>query len=113
MFAEHSRNELEVAATGDRGKAEALIPAHELVLTRRDRDEPATIRFAVDRRALEAGAHHGSTWVQHMAFLEALRSGGPPAVTAADGALAVAVGAAAERSVRETRPVELRELGYS
>jgi predicted dehydrogenase len=112
MFAENSRNELEVAATGDRGKAEAFVPAHELVLTSRDRDEPATIRFKVDRAAREAGAHHGSTWVEHMAFLEAARSGGPPAVSAREGALAVAVGVAAERSVREGRAVELDEIGY-
>jgi predicted dehydrogenase len=112
MFAENSRNELEVAATGDRGKAEALIPAHELVLTRRDRDEPATIRFKVDPRASEMGAHHGSTWVEHVAFLEAIRSGGPPAVSASDGTLAVGIGVAAELSVREKRPVELHELGF-
>jgi predicted dehydrogenase len=113
MFAENSRNELEVAATGDRGKAEALIPAHQLVLTRRDRDEPATIRFKVDRSLRETGAHHGSTWVEHMAFVQAVRTGGPPAVSAAEGALAVGVGAAAELSVRERRPVELRELGFA
>jgi predicted dehydrogenase len=113
MFAENSRNELEVAATGDRGKAEALIPSHQLVLTRRDRDEPATIRFKLDRSVREAGSHHGSTWVEHLAFVQAVRSGAPPAVSAEEGALAVAVGAAAELSVRERRPVELRELGFA
>lgn len=112
MFAENSRNEMEVVATGDRGKAEASLPAHELVLTRRDRDEPATIRFRVDPRAKQAGAHHGATFLEHVAFLAAIRGGGPPIVSAEDGALAVGVGAAAERSVRERRPVELRELGF-
>ncbi len=112
MFAENSTNEMEVAATGDRGKAEAFLPAHTLVLTRRDRNEPATVRFQVDPRAREAGAHHGSTFLEHLAFLGAIRTGGKPIVSAADGALAVGVGAAAERSVREKRPVELRELGF-
>jgi predicted dehydrogenase len=111
MFAEHSTHELEIAATGDRGKAEAFLPAHRLVLTRRDRDEPATIDFKVDPRARVLGAHHGSTFFEHLAFRDAIRSGGKPVVSVADGALAVAVGAAGERSVREGRPVELRELG--
>jgi predicted dehydrogenase len=111
MFAEHSTHELEIAATGDRGKVEAFLPAHQLVLTRRDRDEPATVEFKVDPRAKLLGAHHGSTFFEHLAFRDAIRSGGKPIVSAADGALAVAVGAAGERSVRERRPVELRELG--
>jgi len=111
MFAEHSTHELEIAATGDRGKVEAFLPAHRLVLTRRDRDEPATVELRVDPRAKQLGAHHGSTFLEHLAFRDAIRSGGRPIVSAADGALAVAVGAAGERSVRERRPVELRELG--
>jgi myo-inositol 2-dehydrogenase / D-chiro-inositol 1-dehydrogenase len=111
MFAENSTNEMEIAATGDRGKAEAFLPAHRLVLTRRDRDEPATIDFKVDPRAKLLGAHHGSTFFEHVAFRDAIRSGGRPIVSAADGALAVAVGAAGERSAKERRPVELRELG--
>jgi myo-inositol 2-dehydrogenase/D-chiro-inositol 1-dehydrogenase len=112
MFAENSTNEMEIAVTGDRGKAEAFIPAHTLVLTRRDRDEPATVRFKLDPRAKEAGAHHGSTFLEHLAFLSAIRSGGAPIVSVEDGALAVGVGAAAERSVREKRPVALKELGF-
>jgi len=111
MFAEHSTHELEIAATGDRGKVEAFLPAHRLVLTRRDRDEPATVELRADPRAKQLGAHHGSTFLEHLAFRDAIRSGGRPIVSAADGALAVAVGAAGERSVRERRPVELRELG--
>jgi predicted dehydrogenase len=112
MFAENSTNEMEIAATGDRGKAEAFLPAHTLVLTRRDRDEPASVRFKVDPRAKEAGAHHGSTLLEHLAFLNAIRTGGRPIVSAEDGALAVGIGAAGERSARERRPVELRELGF-
>jgi predicted dehydrogenase len=111
MFAENSTHELELAATGDRGKVEAFVPAHRLVLTRRDRPERTTIEFEVDPRAKHLGAHHGSTFFEHLAFRDAIRSGGRPVVSAADGALAVAVGVAGERSVKERRPVELRELG--
>jgi predicted dehydrogenase len=112
MFAENSTNEMEIAATGDRGKVEAFLPEHRLVLTRRDRDEPATVRFKVDPRAREAGAHHGSTFLEHLAFLKAIREGGRPTVSVEDGALAVGLGAAAERSAREKRPIELAELGF-
>jgi len=112
MFAENSTNEMEIAVTGDRGKAEAFLPAHTLVLTRRDRDEPASIGFKVDPRAKQAGAHHGSTLLEHLAFLAAIRTGGKPIVSALDGALAVGIGAAGERSAREKRPVELSEFGF-
>ncbi len=112
MFAENSTNEMEIAVTGDRGKAEAFLPAHTLVLTRRDRDEPASIGFKIDPRAKQAGAHHGSTLLEHLAFLAAIRTGGKPIVSALDGALAVGIGAAGERSAREKRPVELSELGF-
>lgn len=59
-----------------------------------------------------AGAHHGATFFEHRAFIETIRCGGKPAVSVEDGALAVGVGAAAERSIREQRPVALRELGF-
>jgi predicted dehydrogenase len=112
MFAEHSTNEMEIAATGDAGKAEAFVPAHRLVMTRRDRNEPATITFPLAAGLAHAGAHHGATFFEHVAFRDAIRSGGKPVVSVEDGALAVAMGAAGERSVREGRPVELRELGF-
>ena len=82
------------------------------MLTRRERNEPTTIGFHVDPRAREAGAHHGSTFLEHLAFRDAIRTGGKPLVSVEDGALAVAVGAAGEQSVRERRPVELAELGF-
>jgi myo-inositol 2-dehydrogenase / D-chiro-inositol 1-dehydrogenase len=110
MFAERGTNELEIAATGDRGKAEAFLPAHRLVLNRRDRDEPATVEFKIDARTHQLGAHHGSTFLEHLAFRDAIRSGGKPLVSVADGALAVAMGVAAETSAREKRPVEIASL---
>lgn len=112
MFAENSRNEMEIAATGDRGKVEAFVPEHRLVMTRRDRNEPATVTFPVDANLARAGAHHGSTFFEHVAFRDAIRSGGKPVVSVEDGALAVAVGAAGERSIQLGRPVALAELGF-
>ncbi len=107
MFAEGSTNEVEMAATGDRGKIEVFLPAHKLVLTRRDGREPTSVDFTLDVDVRTAGAHHGSTYFEHRAFIDAIRRGDQPAVSAVDGALAVAVGAAAEQSIRERRPVEL------
>ena len=112
MFAENATNEMEIAATGDRGKAEAFVPEHRLVLTRRDRNEPTVVRFPIDAGLATAGAHHGSTFFEHLAFRDAIRSGGKPVVTVEDGALAMAMGAAGERSVRLGRPVDLAELGF-
>jgi myo-inositol 2-dehydrogenase/D-chiro-inositol 1-dehydrogenase len=111
MFAENSSHELELAATGDRGKAEAFVPKGQVILTRRDRNEPTTIDCKVDTRLVRLGGHQGSTFFEHLALRDAIRAGTEPIVSAADGALAVAVGVAGERSVRERRPVELRELG--
>ena len=112
MFAENSKNEMELAATGDIGKAEAFVPENRLRLSRRDRNEPVTIEFPTDRRLQNLGAHHGSTFWQHLALRDAIRNGTPPAVSADDGALAVAIGAAGELSAREHRVVELAELGF-
>jgi myo-inositol 2-dehydrogenase / D-chiro-inositol 1-dehydrogenase len=112
MFAENSRHEVEIAATGDSGKIEAFVPAQTVVLSRRDGSERESQSFDLDPRVRWAGAHHGSTYFEHLQFLAAIRAGSAPAVSAADGALAVGVGAAAELSIREKRPVELRELGF-
>lgn len=112
MFAENSRNEVEICATGERGKIEAFEPADEVVICRRDGSPHERIQHDVRADLRDAGAHHGSTYYEHVAFLEAIRGGGKPAVSAEDGALAVAVGAAAERSIVERRPVDLAELGF-
>lgn len=112
MFAENASHEMEIAATGDAGKAEAFVPAQRLVLTRRDRNEPATITFPLAANLAHAGAHHGSTFFEHLAFRDAIRAAGPPIVSVEDGALAVAMGAAGERSVQQGRPVDLAELGF-
>jgi predicted dehydrogenase len=112
MFAENSTHEMEIAATGDRGKAEAFLPLHELVLTWRNRTERTTTQFQVDPHGRQLGVHHGATLLEHVAFQDAIRSGRKPIVSVEDGALAVAVGCAAEQSVKQGRPVALGELGF-
>jgi predicted dehydrogenase len=112
MFAEGSRNQEEIAATGDRGKVECFVPESSVVIGRRSRPrEVETIPVPVEERLLRAGFHHGSTWYQHMAFRRAVIEGRPPEVSVSDGLWAVAMGAAGEISAAEHRPVALAELG--
>jgi len=111
MFAEGSRHQEEIAATGDAGKLECFLPESTLVIGRRHPRSVETQQVPIDARVLEAGFHHGSTYFEHLAFQRAVREGLPPEVSARDGLLAVALGLAAERSASEHRPVELAELG--
>ncbi len=113
MFAEASRNQEEISATGDAGKVECFIPSSKLVVGRRSMytvESLETRDVEVDPTALAAGYHHGSTYYQHVAFLEAIRNGTPPEVDLRDGRRAVAVGVAAERSIIEGRAFDPRAL---
>lgn len=56
------------------------------------------------------GQHHGSSFVEHRKFIDAVRAGDAPEVSVRDGLLSVAVGAAAQQSIDEKRLVELAEL---
>jgi predicted dehydrogenase len=115
MFAEGEREQEAVAAVGDKAKLEVTIPSGNLVLSpRTPRDQPKTPRIVhvpVDEAALRAGSHHGATYYQLAAFLDAVAGRGPVQVTAADGLKAVAIGAAAELSAKERRVVTLEEIG--
>jgi predicted dehydrogenase len=111
MFAEGSRNEQEIAVTGDEGKLECFVPEATVLLGRRDPKRVETAVEPTPQHILEAGFHQGSTYYEHQALLRAIQGGGQAEVSVYDGLLAVAVGAAAERSVAEGRPVELAEFG--
>jgi predicted dehydrogenase len=108
MFAEGSRNQEEIAATGDLGKVECFVPESNLVIGRRQPRHVETLPVPVDPKLLAAGFHHGSTYYEHVRFFEAATRGAPVEVTAEDGLRAVEIGAAAERSAAERRPIELR-----
>jgi predicted dehydrogenase len=107
MFAEGSRNQEEVAATGDRGKLECFVPESSLVIGRRNPRKIERFEIPVDPKLLAAGFHHGSTYYEHERFFAAVTQGAPVEVTAEDGLRAVEIGAAAERSVTEGHPVTL------
>lgn len=123
MFAEGSYWQEQIGVVGDAGKIEAFVPgpsrfwpggnerASEVIISPRADKAPTREEVHVDENLLAAGDHHGSTYFQHLRFCELVRSGkGEPEVTLFDGAKAVELGAAAERSIRTG---ELVKLGAS
>ncbi len=110
MFAEGSKNEQEVAATGDRGKVEAFLPESMVRVGRRG-DGHDVAEFEVhDERIRVPGTHWGSSYLELLEFAEAIRADTPPKVTLEEGLMSVAIGAAGERSIEEGRPVLMDEV---
>lgn len=119
MFAEGSYWQEELAATGSAGKVEAFVPGparfwpgggereSEILVSPRAPKNPMRRAVHVDETILKAGDHHGSTYFQHLGFNRVVRGGGAVAVTMADGLEAVRIGLAAERSIREGRPIAI------
>ncbi len=112
MFAEASHNQEEIVVVGDEGKVEALLPENVVRVGRRDKHSIGNVDRipVVDNRIAHAGLHHGSSYLEHLEFANAIRSGGDALVTPEDGLWSVAVGAAAHRSIELGRPVELSEI---
>jgi predicted dehydrogenase len=112
MFAEATYNQEEISVVGDKGKLEALLPENVVRIGRRDTHFIGDVEIipVVDESIPYLGHHHGSSYVEHTKFAEAIRNGSGPEVSLADGMLAVAVGVAAHRSIDEARPVTLDEV---
>lgn len=116
MFADGAENQEEITAVGDAARLDVLIPSGQIVYSPRvgfrnpKQVERRTV--TVDETALNAGSHHGSTFYEHQRFNAVVRGEGQVEVTARDGLMAVAIGAAAEISAREKRVVEMSELGF-
>jgi myo-inositol 2-dehydrogenase / D-chiro-inositol 1-dehydrogenase len=114
MFAEGSEEQEELTVIGDVAKMTVTIPAGVIEWSPRvplgspKRVERTSI--TVDSAALEAGHHHGATYYQWRAFLDAISGRGRVMVTAQDGLMAVAMGLAAETSAREKRGVDIAEI---
>src|SRR5690606_28094157 len=110
------------AVTGDKAKIECLVPASrgydepvpsEVIFSpRSEHKKPERRLVEVDPAVLAAGAHHGSTYYEHLGFRRAILGQGPVQVTMEDGLKAVAMGMAAELSVREKRVVEIDGLRF-
>ena len=120
MFADGSWWQEAFAVTGDKGKLECLVPAArgyddevpaEVIFSpRAERKAPERRLVDVPEEALRAGAHHGSTYYEHMGFRRAILGQGQVEVTVEDGLRAVAMGLAAEKSIRERRAIEIDGL---
>lgn len=111
MFAEASEHQEELVVVGDEGKVEAFLPSAEVRHgARRDGAAGVIREIARDARVAHEGFHHGSSYLEHLDFLEAVRTGGPPAVDPEDGLRSVAMGVAAQRSIDEGAPVRLDDV---
>jgi myo-inositol 2-dehydrogenase / D-chiro-inositol 1-dehydrogenase len=118
MFADASVNEQELCAVGSGGKVEAFVPSGLVRVGKRaplkngypQAGEFVEIDAAHDPRVRHEGFHHGSSYLEHLAFAEAIRTGTAADVNVEDGLWSVAVGLAAHQSIEQRRPVELSEL---
>jgi predicted dehydrogenase len=126
MFAEGSRYQEEIVATGAAGKIEALVPGPtrfwpsalgeppvpQVIVSPRDPRGPRVLEIPVEPQLLAAGDHNGSTFYQHQRFAAVVRGEGTPEVTLEDGWWAVAMGQAAQVSAAEGRAVVLADEGF-
>ncbi|XP_068635355.1 uncharacterized protein [Aristolochia californica] len=113
MFAEGSKNEQEISVVGDIGKGEAFVPESIVhVGTRAGGRGGIQIIKADDKRIKYEGLHHGSSYLEHLNFLAAIRAKGDqaPAVGLQDGLFSVAIGVAAQLSIEKGRFVTIEEV---
>ncbi len=112
MFAEATTEQEEISVVGELGKIEARLPSNTVSVGRRGEHWIGGVEqhTAHDARIGHEGMHHGSSYIEHLLFADAIRRGDPPAVTLVDGYWAVAAGAAAHRSIELGRPVELHDV---
>ncbi|CAN5905416.1 N/A [soil metagenome] len=111
MFAEASEHQEEVSVVGPLGKVEAFLPEATVRIGRRAEGRPGVRTEAVsDPRVAYEGFHHGSSYLEHLDFIDAVRSGSAAGVGLAEGLWSVAMGVAAHRSIDETRAVPLAEV---
>lgn len=112
MFAEATHHQEEMSVVGALGKVEALIPDSTIRVGRRGEHWIGGVEeYRIDDPAIaHEGLHHGSSYLEHLHFLDAVRHGRPAEVTLEDGLWSVAMGVAAHRSIELGRPVAMAEL---
>jgi len=110
MFAEGSQHEQNIAVTGDIGKLGTTVPGDELYLSQREGKIGKSIPITTDARVKHAGFHHGSSFLEHREFIDAIRQGKPPAVTTHDGLMSVLIGFAGQQSIETGQAVDVNEL---
>jgi myo-inositol 2-dehydrogenase / D-chiro-inositol 1-dehydrogenase len=112
MFADATHNQEELSVVGPNGKVEALLPESTVRIGRRGEHWIGDVesRHVEDPLVAHVGLHHGSSYLEHLHFLSAVRNGAPPEVTLDDGLWSVAMGVAAHRSIELGRPVLMDEV---
>ncbi len=112
MFADATADQEEMSVVGELGKVEARLPSNTVNVGRRGQHWIGDVDTytAHDDRIAHEGLHHGSSYLEHVRFTDAIRSGAAPDVTLEDGYWAVAVGAAAHRSIETGQPVLLADI---
>ena len=117
MFAENSDYQEELCAVGSVGKVETEVPSNSSGITNSDiriglRENQTALKenITVDAKIHQAGHHHGSTYYEHTSFISAIRNNTKPEVSLNDGLIAVAIGEAAETSIKEGRVVQMSEF---
>ena len=115
MFAEGAPYEQQISVTGAGGQVEAFVPpgmSDQPGIVQVNSRSGGVIKRAElgDSHIPHVGMHHGASYLEHVDFLDSIRSGSPAKVTYEDGLWSVIVGEAAHRSIDERRAVEIAEL---
>ncbi len=111
MFAEGSVDQEALSVVGDLGKAEAFLPSSKFRFGLRSGWHAGVEEQVVEDASIRhEGYHHGASYVEHVRFAEAIRSGSRPEIGLEDGLRSVAIGVAAQRSIEEGRVVEMIEV---
>lgn len=112
MFAEATHDQEQISVVGAKGKVETYVPHPIVRIGRRGEHWMGSVETheVHDDRVVYEGHHDGSSYLEHLHFLEAVRGGTAPEVTLHDGLRSVAIGAAAHRSIDEGRVVEMSEF---
>ncbi len=120
MFAEGPHIQETVTAVGDKARALAMIPRSlkwgnsgdmrpaTLEFSDRASGETTTEEIILDKKLAVAGAHYGSTYYEHLGFLDMIRTGRAPDVSLKDGLIAVSMGEAAQKSIKTGQVISLR-----
>jgi predicted dehydrogenase len=119
MFAEGPQIQETVTGVGELAQITAKIPRSQsweptgkiypASLEFADRVTGSTIveEIVLDEQLATAGAHFGSTYYEHLGFLDMIRTGRKPDVSLLDGLLSVTMGEAAKESIETGQAIRL------
>lgn len=101
----HGRNELKLGIIGDKGRMECFDESRRIEMYSAQQTDPR--EYAIDPPAGVTEYRHQGTVMQLKGFAECIRKNIRPLADGTAGKWSVAVAAAAEKSIREHRPIEI------